>query len=88
MTDRTSLSARKDHYSLDNMTKFFKAHPDALLVLLAALIMSFLIAYYIWGIQYVVDNVNRGLKFTPQMAKVGFDLDGASKLDLRGLTGQ
>jgi hypothetical protein len=44
-----------------------------------------LASFYSWAIGDVFNQVSRALASPPAQSAVGFDLPGASKLDLRGL---
>jgi len=68
------------------MKKFFKSHPEATLIILALVFTGAIIGSFAWGVGDVITVANDALKFTPSQARPGFDLDAASKLDLRGLT--
>ena len=67
------------------MKKFFRFHPDALLILLAIGFMAVVIGYYTWGINNVVVQANRALEANPPTQASGFDLQAASQVDFRGL---
>jgi hypothetical protein len=67
------------------MKKFFKAHPETVLVTLAALFIVLIVGYFAWGIGEVVAEVNQALKFTPAEQKSDFNIQGAESLNLRGL---
>jgi hypothetical protein len=68
------------------MKKFFKNHPEPILIFLALLFGGAIIGSFMWGVGDVVTTVNRSLNFTPDQATPGFDIQGAANLDLRGLT--
>ena len=70
------------------MKKFFREHPEVVLITLALLFAGTIIGTYAWGIGNIVANVNGALKATPTAESTGFNIDQASKLDLRGLTPQ
>lgn len=70
------------------MKKFFKNHPDILLILLAIFFLGSIFAYFIWGIGDVVVAVNMALKPAPQNQSTGFDLQAAAALNLHGLAQQ
>jgi hypothetical protein len=70
------------------MKKKLYAHPDAVIAVLAIVFLFALIAFYFWATDAIVVQIRRSLTAAPQQAASGFDLDAASKLDLRGLLGQ
>jgi hypothetical protein len=67
------------------MKKFFRDHPDVLLVILAAMFSVFIIAYFVWGIGDVIAAVNIALKVPPPQQGPQFQLEDASQLNLHGL---
>lgn len=70
------------------MKKFFRAHPETVLIVLALFFTVAVIGSFTWGIGSIVGVVDGALTFTPNAAKLGYDLQAAAKLDLRGLTPQ
>lgn len=69
------------------MKKFLKSHPETLLIVLAIFFLGIIVGYFIWGISDVIGAVNQALTFTVPAEKMSFDIDGASRLNLRGLYG-
>ncbi len=68
------------------MTKFFRKHSQFLLAGLTVVFLAVLICYFFWGIQTLIVTLNGAINpgkisGTP----VGFNLDEAGKLNLRGL---
>ena len=70
------------------MKKKIYAHPDVIIAVLALVLLFVLIAFYFWATDAIVTQVRRALTSAAPQNAVGFDLDGAAKLDLRGLLGQ
>jgi hypothetical protein len=71
------------------MKNFLRKYEEALLVVLALVLVAFIAIYFAWGIGYVIAEVNGTLNAQgspPQNA--GYNLTGAQSLDLRGLAGQ
>ncbi len=70
------------------MKKFLKSYPEIALVTLAVVLLGTIVAYFIWGMGDVVFEVDRALQSSPPSEKMGFDLQSAAKLNLRGLVQQ
>ena len=70
------------------MKKKLYAHPDIIIAVLAFSLLCLLISFYFWATDAIVVEVRRSLTAAAPNVAAGFNLDGASKLDLRGLLGQ
>jgi hypothetical protein len=69
------------------MKKFLHSHPNIVIGTLATVLVIVLVSFYSWAIDDVFDQMGRALASPSAQNAVGFDLPGASKLDLRGLMG-
>ena len=69
------------------MKKFLHSHPNIVIGTLAAVFIAALAGFYSWAIGDVFDQMSRALAPPPAQSAIGFDLLGASHLDLRGLMG-
>jgi hypothetical protein len=67
------------------MKKFLRSHPNIVIGTLAAVFVVVLASFYFWAIDNVFDQMGRALTAPSTQSAVGFNLSGASKLDLRGL---
>jgi hypothetical protein len=67
------------------MKKFLHSHPNIVIGTLAVVFIVVLASFYSWAIDDVFDQMGRALASPSVQSAVGFDLPGASKLDLRGL---
>lgn len=67
------------------MKKFLHSHPNIVIGTLAGALVLVLVGFYSWAIDDVFDQMGRALASPSARSVVGFDLLGASKLDLRGL---
>ncbi len=68
------------------MDKFFKKHPDLILVSLTVIFLGLLVGYYFWGIGILVQHLNRAINTSQGgSTAVGFDMAGAKSLNLKGL---
>jgi len=67
------------------MKKFLRSHPETLLIVLALFFLATIIGFYLWGVNDVVVTTNRAMNYMPPQQNVGFDLQDAGHLDLRGL---
>jgi hypothetical protein len=67
------------------MKKILHSHPNIVIGTLAAVLVVILVSFYSWGIGDVFAQMGRALASPSAQSAVGFDLPGASKLDLRGL---
>ena len=68
------------------MIAFFKKYLDQALVAFAVILLIILAAFYLWGFSDITASVNRVFNFSTKPATGSqFDLQGASKLDLKGL---
>jgi hypothetical protein len=67
------------------MKKFLHSHPNIVIGTLAAVLVVVLVGFYSWAIGDVFTQMGRALAPPSAQSAVGFDLPGASKLDLRGL---
>ncbi len=70
------------------MKKKLFSHPDAILAVLALIFLVILVAFYFWATSAIVTQVHRSLVAPLPESASGFNLKGASALDLRGLLGQ
>jgi len=68
------------------MKKALYAHPDAVIAALAIIFLGILISFYLWATGVIVIQLHRSLTPAPSQSASGFNLQGASKLDLRGLS--
>ena len=66
--------------------KLLRSHFTAALALLAAIFLAVIVGFYVWGVGYLVASVaqvdNGNMAVAPAQQ---FNLDGAAKLDYRGL---
>jgi hypothetical protein len=70
------------------MKKKLFSHPEAIVATLALIFLIILVVFYFWATDAMITQLHRSLvSATPENVS-GFDLSGASKLDLRGLSGQ
>jgi hypothetical protein len=67
------------------MKKFLRSHPNIVIVTLATVLIVTLAGFYSWAIGNVFNQMSRALASPAAQSVAGFDLSGASKLDLRGL---
>jgi len=67
------------------MKKKLYSHPDAIIAALAFVLLCTLAAFYSWATDAIITQLHRSLVSVPPQTAAGFNLDGASKLDLRGL---
>jgi hypothetical protein len=67
------------------MKNFLHSHPNIVIGTLAGALVLVLVGFYSWAIDDVFDQMGRALASPSARSVVGFDLLGASKLDLRGL---
>lgn len=67
------------------MKRFFKRHPETILIAFAILFVAAIIGFYFWGVGDILATTNHALNYAPPQPTTGFDLQGASQLDLRGL---
>lgn len=68
------------------MQKFFKNHPEFVLIGSTVILFGILLVYFSWGITVLVYSLNKAISTrNSQQARIGFDLKGAEGLDLRGL---
>jgi hypothetical protein len=70
------------------MKKKLFSHPEAIIATLALIFLIILIAFYFWATDAMVTQLHRSLVSAAPENVPGFNLSGASKLDLRGLSGQ
>ncbi len=68
------------------MKKFLHSHPNIFIGTLAVIFIGTLIIFYSWAIGDVFDQIEMALTTPSAQSTSGFNLSGASKLDLRGLT--
>jgi len=67
------------------MKKILYSHPNITIGALALIFLAVLVAFYVRAIDGVVAPLHAALMAPPSESKSGFDLQGAAKLDLRGL---
>ena len=68
------------------MKKIFRKFPEAILVTFALFILGVLIAYYIWGLGVVVQEIDQAMNSkNAGGGSPGFNLRTAQQLDFRGL---
>jgi hypothetical protein len=67
------------------MKNFLHSHPNIVIGTLAVVLVVLLAGFYSWAIGDVFDQMGRALATPPAKSAVGFDLSGASNLNLRGL---
>lgn len=67
------------------MKKFFHSHPDVIIAVLAVVFLGVIIALYVWALNDVFLEIHRSLSSSESQSATTFNLQGASKLDLRGL---
>ena len=70
------------------MKKKLYAHPDIIIAVFAIVLFCVLVSFYSWATDAIVEQIRRSLTSATPQSAAGFNLDGASKLDLRGLLGQ
>lgn len=69
------------------MKKILHSHPNIIIGTLAVVFVVVLASFYSWAIGDVFNQMSRALASPSAQSAGGFDLSGASKLDLRGLMG-
>ncbi len=69
------------------MKKLF-SHPEIIMATFAIALFGVLVYFYFWATGAIVVQVRRALVAAPAEAAPSFNLDQATKLDLRGLLGQ
>lgn len=67
--------------------KLLRSHPTLIIGTLALGFIGILFVFYSWAIGDVFTEVGKALAEPQSQTISGFDLGGASKLDLRGLMG-
>jgi hypothetical protein len=68
------------------MKQFLRSHTNTILVFLAIVFLGLIIAYFSWGIGYLVQEVNQANSNKITATSIpSFDLQGASMLDYRGI---
>ncbi len=71
------------------MANFFKKHPDVVLITATVVFLAVLIGYFFWGITTLVATFNAAINpGKTEGAALRFDLQGAAKLNLKGLVQQ
>lgn len=71
-----------------NMKKNILAHPDILIGVFALIFLGILLSFYSWATGAIVAELHEAVIAPAPQAATGFDLQDASKLDLRGLVSQ
>lgn len=68
------------------MKKLLRKYPEAALAILALIIIAAMFYAFTWGVGDVVGALNRAVNAkSGEPGNVGFNLQGAKQLDLRGL---
>jgi hypothetical protein len=67
------------------MKKFLHSHTTIIIGTLAVVFIVVLVSFYSWAIDDVFRQIDRALTSPSTQNAVGFDIPGASKLNLRGL---
>jgi len=68
------------------MKNFLRDHPETTLIVLALFFLAMIIGFYFWGVSDMAVTINRAMNDTPPPPQnVGFNLQDAAHLDLRGL---
>jgi len=67
------------------MKKFFHAHPEIVIASLAIVFLGILVSFYSWAINDIYADVHQGLTASSAGGSDSFNLEQASKLDLRGI---
>lgn len=69
-----------------SIKSFLKLHEDWVLIASAALLVAIVVLFFSWGITLLAQNIGNALE-TPnaRSGSVEFNIEGASKLDFRGL---
>lgn len=68
------------------MKTFLRKHIEGNLVALTIVLVGLMVGCLVWGITYLSMNLNDVFNFKPTpAAAVQFNIDGASKLNLKGL---
>ena len=67
------------------MKKFLHSHPNIIIGTIAVVLVGTLVFFYSWAIDDMFSQIPRALMPPASKSITGFDLSGASKLDLRGL---
>ena len=74
---------------MTGMKNILRKHPDVIIAVLAAVFAGAVIYAYAWGIGSVAEAVYRAVSApVGGGSNVGFDLQGARALDLRGLVSE
>jgi hypothetical protein len=71
------------------MKKLLRKHPETFLILLATFFLAFIVISIAWGTDNIVGVIDRvtGTKVSGN-TNMGFDLNDAQNLDLRGLVNE
>ena len=68
------------------MEKLIKSKNELLLGTIGVLFVAFLIYVFIWGISFLADNIGTAISSEKgTTASMNFDLQGAERLNLKGL---
>jgi hypothetical protein len=67
------------------MKKILSSHPNTVITVLVLVFLVVPIALYAWVINGIVLDAQQALSSAPAGSGTGFDITGASNLDLRGL---
>ena len=71
------------------MKKLLRKHQESVLVVLAAVFLALIVAYFVWGVDDVITEVNQATNAKGSSnGSVEFDIQGAASLNLRGLVNQ
>lgn len=67
------------------MKKILAKHPETILIASALFFIAVIVGFYFWAVSDIVTTMDKALTYIPPQTNVGFDLQDAAKLDLRGL---
>ncbi|MDP2598289.1 MAG: hypothetical protein Q8P49_00490 [Candidatus Liptonbacteria bacterium] len=68
------------------MNKFFKKHPDFVLIFLTVTFLAILGTYFFWGVTTLVTKLNAAVEPDSEgVSAVKYDLEEAAQLNLKGL---
>ena len=90
MVRYTAFRFAAEYFSAEQLssmtTKFFKMRQEWFLGGVAAIIIAFLVAVFVWGITHLGFDLEKSVSpDRKQDSGLNFDLDGAKRLDLKGL---
>lgn len=71
------------------MKKILRKHLEIVLAVLAIVLLSTIIALFVWGVNNMVASMNNAMSAKGSAGEnTSFNLDAAKQLDLRGLVNQ